>query len=297
MYSPDGFASLACLVTNQCFFLTWQEPFVQVMKLFHGNIAAFFALQVIVWFALIGSIYFLSKQLKVKHLFLTPFLLIFAGSLFIDNYVGSFENDYVAIVLFIVAMIFWFREKHYLDKWISIALIGVGTSIWMWVAYFRLPVFWSDVAEVNWWAQIFAWGMFLPIYLIGLGIALWAVWNKKDEQHFAKIFFISFAFPKLWFFAIPLLLKLIDTGLSELDWKPNYKFFMTIIVFSLMLGQCLRVGINTYQAWSYTQDSDCYLVNHEYLARVQGKVLYTNQAPMYEYNKCLKQEGLRNGIK
>jgi hypothetical protein len=106
---------------------------------------------------------------------------------------------------------------------------------------------------------------------------------------------IAFCFPKLWFFAIPALLKLLDNELSKIDFKPNYKFWMTIIIFALILGQCLRVGILTYQAWSYTQDSNCYTVNHEYLARAQGKVINTNQASIYGYNACLKNEELGYG--
>jgi len=297
MYSPDGFASLACLFRDQCFFLSYQEPFVEILKLFSGNFYAFFFLQALVWFALIGSVYFLAKTLRIKHLFLAPFLLIFAGGLFVDNYVGGFENDYVAIVLFVVAMIFWFREKHYLDKWISIALIGLGSTIWFWFAYFRMPLFWEQVIEMNWWAQIFAWGLFTPLFLLCVGIAVWALWKKKDDEHFGKMCLVAFFFPKLWFFSIPLLLKFIDVGLSELDWKPNYLFYMRIIVFALILGQCLRVGINTFDVWNYSQTSNCYTVNHEYLARVQGKSLNYNQASIGMYNACLKNEGFDSGNK
>ena len=303
MYSPDGFASLACLLQNQCFFLTWQTPFVNLMQLFHGNVYAFFALQAITWLALITSIYFLSKQLGAKHLFLTPFLLIFAGSLFVDNYVGSFENDYIAIVLFIMALTFYLESNKVKNKLEQIAhklhvalLVLLGTSFWMWLAYIRLPTFWSNIAEQNWWAQIFAWNLLTPIYLLGVAISIWAIWNKKDSQHFAKLFLISFAFPKLWFFAIPLMIKIIDTGLKQLDFKPNYKFYITIIIFALLLGQFMRVGINTYQAWSFdTTNTNCFTVNHEYLARIQGKSLNYNQATIYEYEKCLQNEALQNG--
>ena len=99
----------------------------------------------------------------------------------------------------------------------------------------------------------------------------------------------------MWFFFIPLTLKLLDTFLSEIDWKPNYRFWMTIIIFALLLGQGLRVGINTYLMWSYETDSNCYTVNHEYLARAQGKSLNYNQQSIYEYEECLKREGLANG--
>ena len=290
MYSPDGFASLACAVTNECFFLGYQQPFIELMHLLNGNYFLFFLIQALVWFALIGSVYFLAKTLKVKHLFLAPFLLLFAGSLFVDNYVGSFENDYMAIVLFVVAMIFWYRKKHYLDKWISLTLICLGTSIWMWLAYFKLPVFWHSIAEMNWWVQILAWNLLAIPFLITVWLSIKAIYKKEDKHHFGKMCLLAFCFPKLWFFAIPALLMFLDQVLSKLDFKPNYKFWMSIIIFSLILGQVIRVGALTYSSWSYTQDSNCYTVNHEYLARVQGKSLYYNQATIYEYEECLQQE-------
>jgi hypothetical protein len=290
VYSPDGFASLACLMVDQCWFLAWQQPFIELMRLFHGNYIAFFLLQAVTWFAIIGSIYFLARELKVKHLFLTPFLLLFGGGLFVDNYVGGFENDYVAIVLFVVAMFFWFRKKHYLNKWISLCLVGLGTSIWMWVAYFRMPLFFEDIAEMNWWVQIGAWGFILPIYLFALYCLIKKKWGIMEGM-----FLLSFIFPKLWFFSIPFMLQTIDFVLCQLDFKKNYRFYMSCIVCGLLIGQVVRVGVNTYLAWSYTQESDCYTVNHEYLARIQGKVLYTNQASIYEYNECLKAEGSDHG--
>jgi len=295
MYSPDGFASLACLMVNQCIFLGWQQPFIELMKLFHGNYVAFFLMQFIVWMALIGSVYFLSKALKVKHLFLTPFLLLFGCSLFVDNYVGGFENDYIAIVLFLVAMVFYFKEKNYLDKWISLALIGLGTSIWMWLGHINFPVFWSEIVEQNWWAMILAWNFLIIPFALGVIVSCGMILYKKDEQHFAKMFLIAFCFPKLWFFAIPLMLKLLDTWLSSVELKPNFLFYMKIIIFALLLGQVLRVGVLTYSSWSYEQSSNCYTVNHEYLARVQGKSINTNQATIYEYKECLKREGLSHG--
>jgi hypothetical protein len=88
------------------------------------------------------------------------------------------------------------------------------------------------------------------------------------------------------------MIKVIDTGLKELDFKPNYKFYTTIIIFGLLLGQGLRVGINTYEAWNFdTTTTNCFTVNHEYLARVEGKSLNYNQASIDEYQACLKTEG------
>ncbi|MEI7961182.1 MAG: hypothetical protein WCI04_02500 [archaeon] len=298
MYSPDGFASLACLLQNQCQFLIYQEPFIKLMQLFHGNIYAFFAMQAITWFALIIGIYLLSKELDAKHLFLTPFILIFAGTLFIDNYVGSFENDYIAIVIFIFAAIIWLRSTKLINKITAAGLVLIGTSFWMWIGYIKTPIFWSDIVEMNWWAQIFAWNLLTPVYLLGIVIAIWAIWKQKDEQHFAKLMLISFAFPKLWFFAIPIIIKTIDTGLKQYDYKPNFNFWMTVIIYGLLIGNFIRVGALTYEAWSYdTSQTNCFTVNHEYLARVEGKSLNYNQASIDEYNACVKKEKLLDGNK
>jgi hypothetical protein len=144
---------------------------------------------------------------------------------------------------------------------------------------------------MNWWAQILAWNLLTPIYLFAAIVACWAIYKHKDKQHFAKLMLISFFFPKLWFFAIPFLIKIIDEGLKEIDWKPNYRFWISIIIFALTFGQLIRVASLTYQAWSYdTSTTNCFTVNHEYLARLQGKSLYYNQAPIDTYNECVQKE-------
>jgi hypothetical protein len=165
----------------------------------------------------------------------------------------------------------------------------------MWVAYFKPPLFFECVSEMNWWVQIFDCGFIVPIYLFCVWFSTKKIFANKDSNVSWIACLISFLFPKLWFFSIPAMLIFIDEGLSKLDFKKNYLFYMQIIVFALLLGQCLRVGVLTYNAWSYTQESNCYLVNHEYLARVQGEVINTNQATIYEYNECLKKEGLELG--
>lgn len=292
MYSPDGFASLACALHGECFFLSHQAPFVYLMNLFHGNFIAFFALQALTWFALIISVYLLAKELKVKHLFLAPFLVLFGATLFIDNYVGSFENDYVAIVLFIFAIILYLKNF----KLESLNLVVIGSCFWFWFGHLRLPVLISPIAEEMWWVQILAWGFITPIFLLAVITSLWAIWNKKENWSLGALTLIAFVFPKLWFLAIPMMLKVFDDGLSLFDWKPNYLFWMKIIVFALILGQVLRVGIYTHEAWNYPiTDSNCYLVNHEYLARVKGISLNYNQASIDMYNECLKKEDLNHG--
>jgi hypothetical protein len=292
MYSPDGFASLACALHGECFFLGFQAPFVWLMQLLNGNYYLFFLLQALTWFAVIIAVYLLAKELKVKHLFLAPFLVLFGATLFIDNYVGSFENDYVAIVLFIFAIILYL--KNY--KLESLNLVVIGSCFWFWFGHLRLPVLISPIAEEMWWVQILAWGFITPIFLLSVLISLWAIWSKKDFQHLGFLCLIAFVFPKLWFLAIPMMLKVFDVGLSQFDFKPNYLFWMKIIVFALLLGQVLRVGLFTFEAWNYnTDNTKCFTVNHEYLARVKGISLNYNQASIYEYNECLKKEDLNHG--
>jgi len=291
VYSPDGFASLACALHGECFFLGFQAPFVWLMQLLNGNYYLFFLLQALTWFALIISVYLLAKELKVKHLFLAPFLVLFGSTLFIDNYVGSFENDYIAIVFFLLAIVLLLKNNKVCNLW-AFTLIGLGSCFWFWFGYFRLPVLISPIAEEMWWVQILSWGFIAPIFLLTVVLSVKGVWYKKENWGLAVLVLIAFVFPKLWFLAIPLLLKVFDVGLSLFDWKPNYLFWMKIIIFALLLGQALRVGINTFQAWNYdTNNTKCFLVNHEYLARVKGISLNYNQASIDTYNDCLIKEG------
>jgi hypothetical protein len=295
MYSPDGFASLACLLHGECWFLGFQAPFVGLMNFFQGNYIAFFVLQALTWFAVIIAVYLLAKELKVKHLFLAPFFVLFGCALFVDNYVGSFENDYIAIVLFLLAIVLFLKNSKFSNLF-ALLLVSIGSWFWFWFAYFRIPVLISPIAEEMWWVQILSWGFITPIFLLSVLISLWAIWNKKDFQHLGFLCLIAFCFPKLWFLAIPMMLKVFDFGLSQFDFKPNYLFWMKIIVFALLLGQVLRVGLNTFEAWNYnTDNTKCFTVNHEYLARVKGISLNYNQATIDIYNECLIQEGLVNG--
>lgn len=295
MYSPDGFASLACALHGECFFLSFQAPFVWLMQLLNGNYYLFFLLQALTWFAVIIAVYLLAKELKVKHLFLAPFFVLFGCALFVDNYVGSFENDYIAIVLFLLAIVLFLKNSKFSNLF-ALLLVSIGSWFWFWFAYFRIPVLISPIAEEMWWVQILAWGFITPIFLLAVITSLWAIWNKKDFQHLGFLCLIAFVFPKLWFLAIPMMLKVFDVGLSQFDFKPNYLFWMKIIVFALLLGQVLRVGLFTFEAWNYnTDNTKCFTVNHEYLARVKGISLNYNQASIDEYNKCLINEGLHNG--
>lgn len=294
MYSPDGFASLACALHGECWFLGFQAPFVWLMQLLNGNYYLFFALQALTWFAVIIAVYLLAKEMNIKHLFLSPFILLFGSTLFIDNYVGSFENDYIAIVLFILAIILVLKNEKVCNLW-AFNLVGIGTLFWFWLGYLRFPVFLSNIAEEMWWVQIGAWGVLTPFYILGVMSGLYGLKNKK-EILFSIMILISFCFPKLWFLAIPMLLKVVDTILNEFEFKINFNQVMTCIIFGLILGQGLRVGINTFEAWNFdTSDTKCFLVNHEYLARVKGISLNYNQASIDMYNECLKKEDLNHG--
>lgn len=295
VYSPDGFASLACALQGECFFLGFQVPFVWLMKLLNGNYYLFFLLQALTWFAVIIAVYLLAKELKVKHLFLSPFLVLFGCTLFIDNYVGSFENDYVAIVLFLFAIVLFLKNTKFSNLF-ALFFVSVGSWFWFWFGHFRLPVLISPIAEEMWWVQILSWGFIAPIFLLTVVLSTLGVWNKKDYWGLSALVLLAFVFPKLWFLAVPMLLKVFDTGLSEFDWKPNYLFWIKIIIFALLLGQVLRVGLFTYQAWNYDTDSTkCFLVNHEYLARIKGISLNYNQASISMYNECVAQEELNHG--
>lgn len=295
MYSPDGFASLACLLHGECWFLGFQAPFVGLMNFFQGNYIAFFVLQALTWFAVIIAVYLLAKELKVKHLFLAPFFVLFGCALFVDNYVGSFENDYIAIVLFLLAIVLFLKNSKFSNLF-ALLLVSIGSWFWFWFAYFRIPVLISPIAEEMWWVQILSWGFITPIFLLTVVLSAWGVWNKKEHWGLGLLVLLAFAFPKLWFLAVPVLLKVFDRGLSLFEHKPNYLYFMKIIIFALLLGQVLRVGLNTFEAWNYnTDNTKCFTVNHEYLARVKGISLNYNQASIYEYNECLKKEGLNHG--
>lgn len=295
MYSPDGFASLACALQGECFFLGFQVPFVWLMQLLNGNYYLFFLLQALTWFAVIIAVYLLAKELKVKHLFLSPFLVLFGCTLFIDNYVGSFENDYVAIVLFLFAIVLFLKNTKFSNLF-ALLLVSIGSWFWFWFGHFRLPVLISPIAEEMWWVQILSWGFIAPIFLLTVVLSTRGVWNKKDYWGLSALVLLAFVFPKLWFLAVPMLLRVFDTGLSEFDWKPNYLFWIKIIIFALLLGQVLRVGLFTYEAWNYDTDSTkCFLVNHEYLARIKGISLNYNQASISMYNECVAQEELNHG--
>ena len=176
MYSPDGFASLACLLHHQCHFLGYQYAFVDLMYLLDKNIYLFFALQTLIWLTTISVIYFICKELKLKHLFITPFILLFSTSFFIDNFVGSFENDQIGIFLILLSQLFLikylnkntkFLQHNLLNLLVSITFILTSLHYWLWVGHFKnMPRIASKIVEEMFWTHWFSWLFLFPIILL-----------------------------------------------------------------------------------------------------------------------------------
>ncbi len=290
MYSPDGFASLACAMQGQCSFLVWQQPFIELMHLINKNIYLFFGLQALLWFTLIGLIYFLAKELKCKHLFITPFIVLFAGTFFVYNFVGSLENDSIGIILLLISFIYYLRYKHY--KHYSFLLIAIPSFVlsltyWMWLGYLiRIPVFVSHIAEVMVWVNWMSW---LFLFFAILFTLIYGI--KTKNKYLIFISMLVLLIPKLFIFIIPTLLVFVDKFVSFIYTKQNHKFVFAIIIVSLILGQGISVGINTHNSWNrIVTDEDCVIVNDEYFLRATKGLNYSyNQIHIRDLKKC-KQE-------
>lgn len=301
MYHPDGFASLACALHGQCSFLSWQQPFIQLMHLINGNIYLFFGLQALLWFALIGLIYFLCKTLKIKHLFLTPFILLFSTSFFIDNFIGNLENDSFGIILILIAMIYGIKYYEYLKYnkncinkkhglkpltylWISITSFITSLSYWMWIGHLPLkPKLWSMIVEEVFWVH---WFSFLFLFYIILFIFIKSI--KQKNYWVTGLITIIMLAPKLFIFITPLIIKELDKIISFIYTKPNHKFLFTIIVLGLLIGQGIRVGYLTHESWTREiEDEQCVLVNDEYFLRATKGLNYSyNQLSIKELESC-----------
>ena len=287
MYSPDGFASLACALHDQCFFLGWQQPFIELMRLINKNIYLFFGLQALLWFALIGLTYFLTKELKCKHLFLTPFILLFSGTFFVYNFVGSLENDAFGIILLLISFIYYLRykkHKHYSFLLVSITSFITSFAYWMWPGYLiRLPVLISPIAEVMIWVNWLSWSFlfFGILFILVYGL-------KTNNKYLVFISMFVLLIPKLFIFIVPTLLIFIDKFVSFIYTKKNYKFLYTIIIVSLILGQGISVGLNTNQSWNREiENEQCVLVNDEYFLRATKGLNYSyNQLSIKEQDSC-----------
>ena len=289
MYSPDGFASLACALHSQCDFLIWQHPFVELLKVFNTPVL-FFLFQSITWFALIELIYFLAKELKVKHLFITPVLILFGTTFFIDNFVGSFENDCIGIILILLGLIFYYKYKNTKNKLfitLSAEFFACSLFYWLWLGYIiRFPTFIGTVAEEMFWVH---WGSYLFLFPLML-LCIMSGIKYKDPIKISTMIFILF-WPKLFIFGIPTLIKFIDEITDKILKVENKKFILTIIIFALVLGQFLRVGIYEYNSYTRViENENCVTVNNEYFLRATKGLNYTyNQIDMEGVKKC-KQE-------
>jgi hypothetical protein len=278
MYSPDGFASLACALHHQCFFLGYQNAFIQLMLLLNKNIYFFFGLQIIVWLTTISLIYFLAKELKIKHLFLTPIILLFSTSFFVDNFVGSFENDCIGIMFILIGMIFFYKKNYV----ISLTSFLLSLTYWLWIGYLiRIPMLHNEIVEVMFWTHSLQYMFLFPIIIACIISGL----KYKDKIKISTMLFILF-FPKLFIFGVPTLLKFIDEILDKM--LTHKKFIITILIIGLLLGQTIRVGLNTYNSWNRTvEDENCVTVNDEYFLRATKGLNYTyNQIDTQEVKSC-----------
>lgn len=293
MYSPDGFASLACALQGQCFFLQHQQPFVELMRLTNGSAIIFFALQAIVWLLLIYLVYYLAKQLQIKHLFLTPIVLLFGGTFFIDNFVGNFENDNIGIIFILLAMIFYLKYTKTKNKWMLLAsILSLFDSLmfWLWAGYLiRVPGLYSPIAEQMIWVHWMSWLFLFPIILLAI------VYSFKYKKKTMTLVLVGILLiPKLFIFAMPFLLKFIDYILDKLLSDKNKKVMVAVIMFALLLGSFMRVGLNTYASWArQIEDEDCVTVNDEYFLRATKGLNYTyNQITIEEANLCKLKKSL-----
>jgi len=289
MYSPDGFASLACALQGQCWFLGWQEPFVKLIYFFDTPLK-FFALQVLVWFALIGLIYFLAKELKIKHLFITPIIILFGTVFFIDNFVGSFENDCFGIILLLLGFIYYYKTKNTKKlKYLALSATSFITSLtyWLWAGYLiRMPMLIAPIIEQVVWVHWANYLFLLPFILLCIASGI----KYKDPIKISTMAFIMI-FPKLFILGIPVLMKFVDDVIDKALKDNNKRFFITIIIFSLILGQVLRVGIWEYNSATRTiENENCVTVNDEYFLRATKGLNYSyNQLTTEAVEKC-KQE-------
>ena len=286
MYSPDGFASLACSLHNQCSFLSYQEPFIQLMHIFNTP-ALFFGLQALVWIALIGLVYFLAKEMKVKHLFITPVLILFGTTFFIDNFVGSFENDAIGIILILLGFIFYYKYKNTKNKLfitLSAEFFTCSLFYWLWLGHIiRLPMLISKMAEEMFWVH---WGSYLFIFPLII-LCIMSGIKYKDPIKISTMILILF-WPKLFIIGFPTLMKFTDKIIDKALKIENKKFLLTVIIFALILGQFLRVGIYEYNsATRVIENENCVTVNDEYFLRATKGLNYTyNQIDTEAVEKC-----------
>lgn len=286
MYSPDGFASLACALHNQCSFLTYQQPFIELMHIFNTP-TLFFILQTLVWLTLIISTYYLAKEIKIKHLFITPLIILFGTTFFIDNFVGSFENDCIGIIFIILSFRFYYKYKNqktndYLI--LGLACLLISLNYWLWIGHLiKLPVLLNPIIEVMFWTH---WSSYLFLFPLII-LCLISGFKHKDKIKITTMILILF-WPKLFILGIPTLMKFTDKLIDKILNEENKKFYLTIFLFALLLGQFLRVGINEYNSYTRTiEDENCVTVNDEYFLRATKGLNYTyNQIDIEGVKKC-----------
>lgn len=295
MYSPDGFASLACALQNQCFFLQYQQPFINLIKLISGNVYLFFGLQTLFWLLVISLVYFIAKELKLKHLFITPAIFLFGGSFFVDNFIGSFENDAIGIFFILLSILFFIKylnknTKYYkyniINLLLSIQFIFLSLHYWLWIGYLiRILLFNSSIVEVIFWSHYLSWMFLTPIIIMLL------IQTFKRKQKIKMIYIgIIMLVPKLFIFITPLILKFVDEILEKMLKEENKRFYIYLLVFGLLLGQFIRVGYLTHESWNRTiENENCVTVNDEYFLRATKGLNYTyNQINTEQQKECIE---------
>jgi len=250
-------------------------------------------LQAIVWIALIGVIYFLAKELKIKHLFITPTFILFGTIFFIDNFIGSFENDCFGIILILLGFIYYYKTKNTKNKKyliLSTTSFLASLTYWLWAGYLTYtPILIDHIAEKMIWTHWSAYLFLLPFIILCIMSGI----KYKDKTKIGAMLFIM-TFPKLFIFGVPVLMKFVDEILHKALQKENLRFYIHLIIFALIIGQCLRVGIYEYNsATRVIEDERCVTVNDEYFLRATKGLYYTyNQITIKDVEECkLKKLG------
>ena len=90
------------------------------------------------------------------------------------------------------------------------------------------------------------------------------------------------------------MLKFIDYVLDKVLSDKNKKTIVMLIMFALLLGSFVRVGLNTYNSWArQIEDEDCVTVNDEYFLSATKGLNYTyNQITIEEANLCKLKKSL-----
>jgi len=226
--------------------------------------------------------------MKLKHLFITPFLILFGTTFFVDNFVGNFENDCLGIILILLGFIFYYRFKHKRSlPYFALSSICFITSLnyWVWAGYIiRVPTLIHPIVEIMFWTH---WGAYLFLFPLMILCIISGI-KYKDPLKIWIMLEILF-FPKLFILGVPVLMQFIDGLIDKALKEENAKFIITILIFALIVGQVARVGIAEYGSVTRViEDENCVTVNDEYFLRATKGLNYTyNQLDTGARLKCM----------